>query len=259
MIKKIFLTLIIMLLAIMLLQAETSFEKGLRIAGENDAYNNGYLGENQEIEMVLVNAQGDQTVRRMTSRSKERKKEGDMSIITFLWPADVKGTRMLTHSHKKRDDDQWLYLPSIKRIKRISSRNKSGAFMGSEFAYEDLGSQEIEKYTHQWVDDVTFEGRQCWLLEQIPVSKRSGYSKQLLWIDKEYRQPLKIEYYDRKGELLKVALFNGYKKLKKWWRVHEIRMKNVQTRKSSIIKWSLRELTSELSEADFEADALADG
>ncbi|MCP5047439.1 MAG: outer membrane lipoprotein-sorting protein [bacterium] len=258
MIKRMFLIVLTMILTIAWMQAETPEEKGLRIAIENETANNGFQGEFQETEMVLVNAQGDKTVRKMTSKTKETKKDGDMSIITFLWPADVKGTRMLTHTHKKRDDDQWLFLPSLKRVKRISSRNKSGAFMGSEFSYEDLGSQEVEKFSHKWLKDVTLDGRDCWLIEQIPTSKKSGYSKQILWTDKEYRQPVKIEYYDRKGELLKVSVFNGYKKLDNWWRVHEIKMDNVQTRKSSLIKWKVRELKPKYPADDFESESLSE-
>ena len=130
--------------------------------------------------------------------------------------------------------------------------------MGSEFSYEDLGSQEVEKYTHKWLKDVNVDGRDCWLMERVPVSKKSGYSKQVQWVDKEYRQPLKIEYFDRKGELLKVAVFKNYKKLKDWWRVHEIKMDNVQTRKSSIIKWSERKLPVEAYDEDFEADSFSE-
>ncbi|MCP4148192.1 MAG: outer membrane lipoprotein-sorting protein [bacterium] len=259
MIKKTLLIVLVMVVAMLGAVADSADEKGLRIAKENEIANNGFKGDFQETEMILINAQGDKTVRRMTSKSKETKKDGDMSVITFLWPADVKGTSMLTHSHKKRDDDQWLFLPSLKRVKRISSRNKSGAFMGSEFAYEDLGSQEVEKYSHKWLKDEELDGRDCWVIQLIPTSKKSGYSKQIQWIDKEYRQPLKMEYYDRKGELLKVGLFREYKKLQEWWRVHEIKMDNVQTRKSSVIKWNVRELVSKHTNDEFEAEALSEG
>jgi len=257
--KKMSLIVMAMLLTLTVYGMDAAEQKGRRIAEENETVNNGFKGEYIETEMILINAQGDKTVRRMTSKNKETEKDGDMSVITFLWPADVKGTRMLTQTHKKKDDDQWLYLPSLKRVKRISSRNKSGAFMGSEFSYEDLGSQEVEKYSHKWLKDENLDSRECWVMQQIPTSKKSGYSKQILWVDKEYRQPLKIEYYDRKGELLKVAAFGSYKKLKSWWRVHEIKMNNVQTRKSSIIKWNTRKLMDKYTQDEFESDSLAEG
>ncbi len=233
-------------------------EEGLRIALEVDKANNGFKGEYSEMEMVLINAHGDHTVRKLLNESMEKEGDGDRSISTFLWPADVKGTRMLTWSHKSGDDDQWLYLPALKRVKRISSRNKSGSFMGSEFSYEDLGSQEVEEYTYKYLDDASWEGRSCWRVERDPVSKRSGYSKEIVWFDKEYMNPLKIEYYDRKGELLKVGTFHGYTKYDKWWRADEIRMKNVQTRKKSVITWKKRELGKTFNPDQFSSDYLVD-
>ena len=122
---------------------------GLEIAKKNDLANQGFVSERSVMEMKLINAHGDITTRRMKSEIVEGKNDGDKSIVIFEWPADVKGTKMLTHSKKTGDDQQWLFLPAIKRVKRISSRNKSGSFMGSEFSYEDLGSQEIEKFTYE--------------------------------------------------------------------------------------------------------------
>ncbi len=251
------------LIALLLLSAlpalaETPAEKGLRIARDTDAANNGFQGEYSEMEMILINAHGDQTVRKLITEIREKKNDGDQSISTFQWPADVKGTRMLTWSHKTGDDDQWLYLPALKRVKRISSRNKSGAFMGSEFSYEDLGSQEVEEYTHAFLADAEWEGRPCWKQERTPVSKKSGYSKEIVWIDKEYMNPLRIEYYDRKGELLKVGLFTGYRQYGQWWRASEIMMENVQTQKKSRLVWTKRELGREYEAWRFASDSLVE-
>lgn len=112
--------------------------------------------------------------------------------------------------------------------------------MGSEFAFEDLGSQEVEKYTYRFVEETEVSGRKTWLLERIPVSPKSGYSKEMVWMDQQYFNPLKIEYYDRKGELLKVATFQDYTQYDQLWRVNKIEMLNVQTKKKSIITWSKR-------------------
>ncbi len=239
--------------------AKTVEERGLRIALENERAGDDFGGEVAESELVLINAQGDRTVRRMRQRTLEVPGEGDRSIVIFEWPADVKGVRLLTWSHKTADDDQWLYLPSLRRVKRISSRGQSGSFMGSEFAFEDLGSQEVEKYSWKLVEEGDFEARPCWRLERTPKSPRSGYSRQLLWVDKEYRQPLEIEYFDRKGELLKVARFRQYRLLDRWWRPHEIEVENVQTRKHSIVRWQGRALDGGFTAAEFESESLADG
>lgn len=237
-------------------EAARADAKGLEIAKKVDKANEGFEGESSEMEMILINAHGDKTTRKMKSTVLEVKSDGDKSKIEFLWPADVKGTRMLTWTHKKDDDDQWLFLPAIKRVKRISSSNKSGSFMGSEFSYEDLGSQEVEKFTHTFIEDTTLEGRKVWKTQRVPVDKRSGYSKQVLWIDKEYMNPMRIEYYDRKDELLKTGTFDGYKKLQGLWRAESITMVNHQTKKKSVLTWKNRKLKVDLDEDDFDSDGL---
>ena len=231
---------------------------GLEVAKKNDLANQGFVSESSVMEMKLINAHGDVTTRRMKSEVLEGAGEGDKSIVVFQWPADVKGTKMLTHSKKSTDNQQWLFLPAIKRVKRISSRNKSGSFMGSEFSYEDLGSQEIEKFTYELLGEMTFEGRDVWHMKRVPTDKRSGYSKQIVWIDKGYNAPVKLEYYDRKGELLKTATFSGFKQYGKFWRVGKIDVTNAQTRKQSVITWSERTVGAELDSENFDSDNLAD-
>lgn len=234
--------------------------RGLNIMQDAEKANDGFRSETAAMEMILINAQGDKTTRRMASRVLELSDDGDRSLITFDWPADVKGTRMLTWSHKVKTDDQWLYLPSLGRVKRISSRNKSGSFMGSEFAYEDLGSQETEKYTdYKYLGDDTIGGRQTWKVQRVPTERRSGYSKQIVWMDTEYQNALKIEYYDRKGELLKTMTFSGYKQFNnKYWRVTRIDVTNHQTLKKSSLTWSKRSLGADIDETEFESESLSE-
>jgi len=238
--------------------AGTPEEEGLNIAKQVDEVNAGFEGEYSELEMILINAHGDETTRKLITHTKEKQDDGDMSISVFQWPADVKGTKMLTWSHKTGDDDQWLFLPALNRLKRISSRNKSGSFMGSEFSYEDLGSQEVEEYTHKLLEETQYEGRDVWKLQRIPVNKRSGYSKEIVWMDKEYNNPIRIEYYDRKEELLKIATFSEFKVYGKYWRANRIDMENVQTQKQSVLIWQTRELGKDYSEDQFASDYLVD-
>jgi len=236
--------------------AQNPEQKGLELAKKIDAYNDGYESETSVLEMVLINAHGDRTTRKMRSQQIEQAGDGDRSRIEFEWPADVKGTRMLTWTHKQGSDDQWLFLPAINRVKRISSNNKSGSFMGSEFAYEDLGSQEIEKYRHKYLGDEVLDGRKTWKLERVPTDKESGYSKIVSWVDQEYMQPLKAEYYDRKGELLKTATFAGYQKQGKWYRPGSIVMVNHQTKKASQLSWHERKVGGGVRAKDFDSDQL---
>ena len=139
-------------------QAESPEEKGLAIAREDDRRDNGFQDFEAEMVMVLTNRQGDEARRHIHTKNLEVEGDGDKSLVIFDEPRDVKGTALLNFSHKRETDDQWLYLPALKRVKRISSANKSGAFMGSEFAYEDITSQEVEKYTYKWLRDEPLDG-----------------------------------------------------------------------------------------------------
>jgi outer membrane lipoprotein-sorting protein len=233
-------------------------EQGAQIARKVDAWNDGYKTESSNMEMVLINAHGDRTSRKLASQTLEVAGEGDRSRIEFEWPADVKGTRMLTWTHRKGDDDQWLFLPAINRVKRISAGNKSGSFMGSEFAYEDLASQEVDKYKHKLLGEEALNGRKTWKLERTPVDPRSGYSKQTLWIDQQYMQGVKIDYYDRKGELLKTLTLEGMKPYGKWFRADKLVMVNRQTKKESHLTFANRKLGAEIKAKDFESDGLGE-
>ena len=138
--------------------AQTPQEQGLAIAKEADLRDKGFGDSSATMKMILRNRQGDESTREVRVRTLEVDGDGDKSLSIFDSPADVKGTAFLTFSHILKPDDQWLYLPALKRVKRISSKNKSGPFMGSEFAYEDISSDEVEKYTYKYLRDETLDG-----------------------------------------------------------------------------------------------------
>ena len=239
--------------------AETSEAKGLRLALQYEAANDGFKGEVSDMELVLIDAYGQRVTRELEGKVLEMKGDGDRSLSIFKSPLDVKGTKMLTHSHKKEDDDQWLYLPSVKRVKRISSTLKSGSFMGSEFSYEDLGSQEPEKFNYKWLRSEKKGKLEVDVIERTPKDK-SGYSKQIMWMVGKINNPSKIEYYDRRGELLKVATFEAYKKYvvgaKTIYRPGSIKMDNIQTKKKSIFTWKTRKPGTSVSADEFEQRSL---
>ncbi len=242
--------------------AESAEEKGLAIATEADRRDLGFGDFTADTLMILKNKQGDESTRVIRIQNLEVKGDGDKGLATFDEPADVQGTTMLTLSHKVDEDDQWMYLPALKRVKRIASDNKSGSYMGSEFAYEDIGSQEVEKYTYKYLrdevcPDEAYKGQSCFVVERYPVNKYSGYKRQTTWIDKAEYRVLKIEYYDRKDSLLKTLTFKGYKQyLKKHWRSDEMFMINHQTGKSTLLKWNNYKFRTGLVEADFTQDSL---
>ena len=208
--------------------------------------------------MVLKNKHGQESIRKIRIRTLEVKGDGDKSLSIFDNPRDVKGTAFLTFSHKRKDDDQWLYLPALKRVKRISSRNKSGSFMGSEFAYEDISSQEVEKYTYKWIRDEMVDGRACFVAEFYPVDKKnSGYTRQVNWIDKSEYRVWKVEYFDRKKSLFKTLTMKGYQKyLDRYWRADEMNMVNHQNGKSTRLEFSDYKFGAGLKDRDFSKNSL---
>lgn len=237
--------------------AQSAEERGLEIAVEADRRDNGFHDSTAAMQMVLRNKQGDESTRQIRVRSLEQTNDGDKSLTTFDEPADVKGTNFLSFTHKVGPDDQWLYLPALKRVKRISSRNKSGPFMGSEFAYEDISSQEVEKYTYRYLRDEAYNEFDCFVIERYPVDKYSGYTRQVVWLDKREYRPQKIEFYDRKNSQLKTLTYSGYRQyLDKYWRADEMFMTNHQTGKSTTLTWTDYRFQTGLTERDFDRTSL---
>lgn len=238
--------------------AETPEEKGISIARESDMRDRGFKDSAVTMVMTLRNRHGQESIRKIRVRTLEVERDGDKSLTIFDNPRDVKGTAFLNFTHKFGDDDQWLYLPALKRVKRISSGNKSGSFMGSEFSYEDIASQEVEKYTYRWIRDEEYEGQDCFVIERYPVDKKnSGYTRLVTWIDKTEYRPLKIEYYDRKDSLLKTLTFSGYRKyLDRFWRADQMSMANHQNGKSTRLEFSGYRFMTGLTDKDFTRSSL---
>ncbi len=237
--------------------AQTAEEKGLAIATEVEHRLDGFGDFTVNMKMILRNRQGDESIRYVRLKTLEVKGDGDKSLSIFDEPADVKGTAMLTYTHKTETDDQWLYLPALKRVKRIASRNKSGPYMGSEFAYEDIASQEVEKYTFKYLRDEVYEGKDCFVIERDPVDKYSGYTRQVVWVDKAEYRPQRIDFYDRKDALLKTLYQRDYHKfLENHWRPAEMYMENHQTGKTTLIEWTDYDFRTGLTEKDFQVSDL---
>jgi len=220
--------------------------KGLNLAKTLRANAEGFGTERVQMELKIIDSHGTEIKRIINGLFKEAgAKKGTKSLMTFLNPQDVKGTKLLTWTEKGASDKQWLYMPKIKRTKKITSSSKESQFMGSEFTYEDLGSVNLENYEFKIVK----EGKDkkfgdVWVLERTP-KKRSGYSKVVSIISKSFNAPVKVEYFDRKGEILKVATIDGYKKYtagsKKFFRPESIQVENIQTKKRSILSWNKRQ------------------
>lgn len=238
--------------------AESPEQKGLRIAQEADQKDNGWKDQKAFLVMILRNQRGDEDRREIRTSALEVPGDGDKSLMIFDAPGDVKGTAFLSYTHALKLDDQWLYLPALKRVKRIASRNQSGPFMGSEFAYEDMTSQEVEKYTYRWLRDEVLGGRDTWVVERTPVYPHSGYKRQIVWLDKKMYQPLTVEYYDTNNKLLKTMQAHGYKpyESKPFWRPARLDMVNHQTGKETTMLFSDYQFETGLSSRDFDRNSL---
>lgn len=237
--------------------AEGNPERGLEIAYEADSRSNGFIDSSASMKMILKNRYGESSSRQLRVRSMEVENDGDKSMTIFDTPADVKGTALLTFSHKVKNDDQWLYLPALRKVKRMSSSNKSGPFMGSEFAFEDLGSQEVEKYTWSYLRDEILDGIDTFVVQRIPLDKKSGYTRQTVWIHKTEYYAIKVDFYDRKNSLLKTLQSSDFKLYKdKFWRALKMEMINHQTGKSTELLWDNIVLGNGYTDSDFSKSSL---
>lgn len=234
-------------------------DRGYEIAARSDRSDLGFGDSRVQLEMVLRNAEGSEISRSMSIKTLEIEDEdlGDRSLIVFESPADVAGTAMLSHARIVEPDDQWLFLPALKRTKRISSVNRSGPFMGSEFAFEDLTSEELNKFDYKYVRTEACDDETCDVVERVPRYEHSGYKRQLAWFDQSINQLRKVEFYDRRDELSKVLTVQEYRQYQdKYWRAHKFSMLNVKTRKSTDLVYSDYQFKTGLGKRDFEKAAL---
>jgi len=235
-------------------------EKGLEIAKEIDRRDLGFGDSKVEMKMILSNRQGESSTRELRLETLEvaDPEVGDKSLTVFNHPRDIKGTAFLSFTKILDPDDQWLYLPALKRVKRISSANKSGPFVGSEFAYEDLTSFEVAKYSYKWLRDEPCGELECFVVERVPQYDRSGYSKQISWVDKEEYRIVKVDFYDRKDSLLKTLESTDWVQyLDQYWRQHRMHMVNHQNGKETVLEFQPYVFREGVNESNFNKSRLA--
>jgi outer membrane lipoprotein-sorting protein len=235
-----------------------SERQGYEIAARADSSDNGFGDSRVEARMVLRNAAGQETSRSLSFSTLERANDtvGDKSVVVFNTPRDVEGTALLSHAHILEPDDQWLYLPALARVRRISSTNKSGPFVGSEFAFEDLTALELNKYEYNFISESTIEVAGETLsvdvVGRIPRYENSGYSRQVSYIDQEVYQIRRVEYFDRRGDLLKTLDLSDFRDYgDSTWRAHSLAMTNHRTGKSTELLYEEFQFGVGLTDRDF--------
>lgn len=243
-------------------------KKGWEIAQAIEDRDLGFGDSQAKVKMVMVDETGTETIREFEFKRLEVEKQGDKSLIKFVFPADIRGTALLTHPQDSKDDDQWLYLPGINRTKRIQSRNKSGAFVGSEFSFEDMADKSLDEFSYQFVRTESCQTQNkafkydaiCDVIERVPVDKTSGYSKQIVWADQEEHRIVRIDFYDRKETLLKTMLSSEFELFDEhYWRPKNVDMLNAQSGRKTRLHYVDITFSNGLSERDLSRRSLRGG
>ncbi len=232
-------------------------EQGRAVFVELDRRNSGYEDLQVDLTMVLRNSLGARSDRLLTIAQLEIPDGGDKLLIVFDTPKAIKGTALLSVGHLQEPDDQWLYLPALSRVKKIASRNKSGPFLGSEFAFEDLASPEVEKFDYQYLRRETLDDVACDVVQRIPRDEYSGYTRQIVWVDEESRVR-RIDYYDRKESLLKTLTVSDFELHEdEFWKPARMFMENHENGKTTELLWSnFRFRVGLIDERDFSTNSL---
>ena len=217
-----------------------------------------------ELVMTLINKRGSTRERKLISYSIDvgKGKKDRKSIMFFQYPGDVKGTGFLTwdYDDPKKDDDKWLYLPAMKKTRRISgSSAKQDYFMGSDFTYDDMGSRNVDEDTHKLLGEEIIDGHKCWKLEYTPKDKREIYSRKVAWIRQDCLIAIKVEYYDKMEKLHRRLELSGITKIAGYWIAQQLHMTNVQTEHQTILEIKNPKYDIPMDEAKFNVTTLEKG
>jgi len=194
------------------------------------------------------------------------KKFGQVSktLLRFLAPADVKGTGMLIYDYENKSDEIWIYMPAIRKTRRIINSEKSKSFMGSEFTNADMSKPNLNDYRYKLLGIENFNGAACWKIHFEPINENiedeNGFSKKIAWINKKNNLVQKVEYYDLDGELHKIMLIKNYKLVdtaKKRYFAYYMEIKNVQTGRKSTLKIDKFQMGSSMKESNFSPASLS--
>ncbi len=217
-----------------------------------------------EMTMKLINKRGRMRERKVVSYSMDYGKnmKDKKTLMFFQYPGDVKGTGFLTWDYDEigKDDDKWLYLPAMKKTRRISgSSAKKDYFMGTDFTYDDMGSRNIDEDDHKLLREEEVDGHKCWVLESTSKDSRDIYSKKVSWVRQDCDVSVKVEYYDKMNKLHRVLVLSDIEKVEGFWIAKKMDMKNVQTNHETIITIANPKYNIPLEESTFTVAKLEKG
>jgi Outer membrane lipoprotein-sorting protein len=200
--------------------------------------NNQDMGQTNHalVEMRLIDSDGDESVRTIEQYGKELDDGVSGSVMIFHSPASVEGTRFLTITRDGGADDQWIYLPALRRVRRIAASEGDSEFMGTDFTYSDLAGGDINDATYRLLREGSIDGEPTYVVECTPVAdSNSNYSRLIQWVSRDKGLPIRVEFYDQDGELLKVNTMTRIEQVQGRWTVINNEMQNVQTGHSTLI------------------------
>ena len=190
-----------------------------------------------EMQFTLIKKNGDKRERKMVSWAMDEGKD-TKKIMFFTYPGDVKGTGFLTWDYDEtgKEDDKWLYLPAMKKTRRISgASSKTDYFMGTDFTYDDMGGRNVDEDTHTLLREEMRDGHQCWVVESVPVDTREIYSRKVSWIRQDCDAAVYVEFYDKLNKLHRVMTVLDLQQVEGFWTIMKMEMKNVQNGHSTQI------------------------
>lgn len=231
--------------------------------------NNRDDGDNliNDLEMILIDKSGNQRLRQIKGYSKDKGKD-TLSISFFLSPADVKDTGFLTYDYDEsgKDDDQWLYLPALRKTKRIASSDKSGSFMGSDFNYSDMTEPDLEDYDYTLKREVDVDGHKTWEIEAVPrsdkIADETGYSKGVAWVRHDNLVIIRAVRWVYKSNRMKFMQIAKLEQIDGIWTPLEMRMDTREGRDvvhSTVLKFSNVKYNQSLTEDFFSVRKLEKG
>lgn len=214
-----------------------------------------------DMEMTLINKGGSSRVRKISSMAMDVGKD-TKQIMFFLYPNDVKGTGFLTinYDDMNKDKDKWLYMPSLKKTRRISGKSsKTDYFMGSDFTFDDIGKRNVDEDIHTLLREESKNGHDYWVLESKPKKNDEIYTKKISWIRKDCLIPERVEYYDKLSTLQRVLVNDNIENIGGFWTSTSMNMENVQTKHSTHITFSNQKYDVEIDPKIFTVNRLEKG
>ncbi|HET7343014.1 MAG TPA: outer membrane lipoprotein-sorting protein [Methylomirabilota bacterium] len=247
--------LVFVLALVATLPATAAAESGADIVKAQRARHRVQDEEERQV-LTLVSKSGATKERRLVRYVRTGAGDLDKILVRFLAPRDVENTALLTWEARDGNDDQWLYLPSVKKPKRIAASGKKNRFLGTDFAYEDLRPENPAANTYTLTGSESVDGVDCWVVEATPATERqaadSGYARRRLWIRKDNQVTLKREFYDKQNRLEKVEVHRKLVNLAgPIWRANEVEMRDVQAGTRTVITIESRAINRGLTDDFF--------